>query len=236
MCLVHTGAVSNISDTFVKVLVIDQVTMSEGRFWLEEPCSIVANVTLLPSSSDTLGEQLNSLTRLTLVASGVLYAMKYKEWAVVLAISVAVIIVVWLMNRACKGKSEGFSVTPTYMSNDFEQTIVAPTYAEEWQIPPPAYEQYYDNPPEVEYVSDIKDPRSYPYGQYLTQYNLIPSDEEAMSYLSGGATIAREYANSSFLRHDLGFRENMTRLHKLKMARRFRNDRCNDTVSPYSSY
>jgi len=75
----------------------------------------------------------------------------------------------------------------------------------------------------------------YPYGQYLTRTNLLPSDEEATHMLNGGPRQAREYVNSNFARHTIAFRENMTRLYKKKLARRFRSNN-NDVFSPFQGY
>jgi hypothetical protein len=134
---------------------------------------------------------------------------------------------------------EHFSVVPTYVGTDFQQTIVAPTFAEEWQIPPPAYDLY----TQVPYPGASQDtfetplqPKSYPYAQYLTRTNLLPSDEYFTHLGCGGARTAREYINSTFLRHDLAYRENMTRLYKKRLNRRFRHNNSGDTVSPFSSY
>jgi len=212
------------------------------KFWLENPCQLFMNITLFPTQGMSLGGQLNALTRIALLAGAGMYFSGYKNWLVVSAISLATIVVLWLIGKSCKqknqdAKSEGFSVSPTYMSGDFQQTVVAPTYAEEWQIPPPGYDIMYDD--DVAYLvpphQKNQDPRSYPYGQYLTNFNMLPDDEENMNYLAGGATHAREYANSAFVRNDLQFREEMSRLQKLKLARRFRHN-CNDVVSPYQSY
>ncbi len=52
---------------------------------------------------------------------------------------------------------------------------------------------------------------------------------------TGGARNAREYYNSTFLKNDLAFRENMTRIYKKKLDRRFRHN-TQDTWSPFQSY
>ena len=113
-----------------------------------------------------------------------------------------------------------------------------PTYAEEWQIPPPAYDLYTNVPytgAEADTFEAPMRPQSYPYGQYLTNTNLMPGDEYYTRMGCGGARTAREYVNSTFLRHDLARRENMTRLYKKQLSRRFRNN-TNDTFSPFVSY
>lgn len=169
--------------------------------------------------------------------------MKYEHWLTFLILGVAIIIVINYSGYE-KSKSttedsiEDFTIVPTYVGTDFQQTIVAPTFAEEWQVPPPAYDIY----TQVPYPGDSADtfeqpmkPQSYPYGQYLTRTNLLPSDEYYTHLGCGGARTAREYVNSTFLRHDLARQENMTRIFKKKLNRRFRHN-TQDTFSPYHSY
>ena len=209
--------------------------VKDHKFWLEEPCSLFASVTLLPHASQTVGEQLNSVTRITIIIVAILYLMGYEKWLMVGSIAMASIVVFWLMSRACKKRSEGFSVTPTYLNPNYEQTVVAPTFAEEWQNPPPVYDVFAESVDDFEFIPPKTDPRSYPYGEYLTNMNMLPADEHDMNMLGGGATQAREYANSAFLRNDLSYRDNIMQIQKLKIARRFRHN-CNDVVSPYESY
>ena len=135
---------------------------------------------------------------------------------------------------------ENFSIVPTYAGTDFQQTVISPLFSEEWQNPPPAYDLYTNVPYPAN--SGSKDtfemplkPQSYPYGQYLTRTNLLPSDEYYSHLGCGGARSAREYQNSNFLRHDLARRENMSRIYKKSLDRRFRHS-CNDTFSPFTSY
>lgn len=134
---------------------------------------------------------------------------------------------------------EGFSVTPTYVGTDFQQTVVAPTYSEEWQIPPPAYDLYtnvpYTGAAEDRFEAPMR-PQSYPYGQYLTKTNLLPGDEYYTHMGCGGPRTAREYINSTFLRNDMARRENMARMYKKSLSRRFRQAGSGDTFSPFVSY
>lgn len=131
---------------------------------------------------------------------------------------------------------EGFSVTPTFVGDDFTQTVVPPTFAEEWQIPPPAYDLYTPNPASNAGFAQPLRPQSYPYGQYLTKTNLLPIDEEAVAMSGcGGARSAREYINGADMRNRLAHQENMQRLYKMSIARRFKHN-TNDTFSPFESF
>lgn len=220
--------------------------MQSEKFWTEDPCALFTEMTLLPSVKMSREEKLNSLTRLIILITIVMYAMGYKNWLIFVLVAVLAVI---LLNYCGKNKdkpssdedeeysntTEDFTITPTYSGMDLQQTIVAPTFAEEWQIPPPAYDLYESTAPPDIFEEPLK-PQSYPYGQYLTKTNLLPSDEYYIHMGCGGAREARSFANSSFLRNDIAFRDNMMKIHKKKLSRRFRHENQNDSFSPYHSY
>lgn len=130
---------------------------------------------------------------------------------------------------------ERFTVIPTNLT-PFKHTTVSPIFAEEWHIRPPAYDLYENRVPEREYIENkIDDPRNYPYAQYLTKTNLLPHDQKQVNLYCNGLGSARGYINSNFTQHDIAFRENMTRILKKKLQRRFRHE-CNDSFSPYRSF
>ncbi len=198
-------------------------------FWGKDPCALFSSLSIIPCPEMTKDEKLNSLTRLVLLVCLILYFLEYKNWITILIISLAVILLIYVTSK----NREGFTLTPTYTDTDFTQTAVAPLYAEEWQIPPPAYDLMQTNPlPSAPLFQEPALPQSYPYGQLLSGQNLLPSDGYMVDMLNGGTMQARSYANSSFLRSRLAFQDNMTRILKKKLARRFRSN-CNDTVSSY---
>ncbi len=212
------------------------------KFWVEDPCVLFTDMFFFPTTNMTKEEKLNALTRLILIITLVMYIMEYKHWLTFLILSILIVVLLEYAGKKSSEKFdkevEEFSIVPTYVGTDFQQTIVAPTFAEEWQIPPPAYDIY----TQVPYPGESRDtfemplrPQSYPYGQYLTRTNLLPSDEYYTHLGCGSPKTAREYANSAFLRHSLSFRENMMRIYKKRLNRRWRNN-CNDTWSPYHSY
>lgn len=227
------------------------MTSSKTSFWVEDPCILFSDMYLFPTKNMTKVEKLNALTRLAIVIAIIMYFMKYEHWFTFLALSILLIIILnysGSFEKFKKGEDETsdeentnieeFSIVPTYVGTDFQQTVIAPTFSEEWQIPPPAYDIYtsvpYSGESQDTFEMPLK-PQSYPYGQYMTRTNLLPSDEYYVHLGCGGARTAREYINSTFLRHDLANRENMMRIHKKKLNRRFRHN-CNDTFSPYHSY
>lgn len=214
-----------------------------SEFWVEDPCVLIKNIkNIFPTAEMTQNEKLNSLTRLSIIITIVMYVMGYRQWLVFLLLALLIIILLKYGGSKSSLKDspekEHFTIVPTYPGTDFQQTVVSPTFSEEWQIPPPAYDIY----TQVPYTGNSQDtfetplkPQSYPYGQYLTRTNLLPSDEYYTHLGCGGPIKAREYINSTFLRNDLAFRDNMMRVYKKSLDRRFRHN-CNDTYSPYYSY
>jgi hypothetical protein len=133
-------------------------------------------------------------------------------------------------------KVEGFSVTPG-ATQPFQSVTVAPTYASEWHEPPFEYTVIQDRVPDfdVPKLTELE-PSVYPYSQYVSNVNLLPYDDYVLRVEGDGTEqFARNFVNDATTRHDLAFREESTRIHKLKMARKFRQS-CSDTFSPLSSY
>lgn len=130
---------------------------------------------------------------------------------------------------------EHFSIVPTNFTN-FKHMTVSPLYAEEWHVRPPSYDIYTNVPVETDKkINNIEDPRDYPYGQYLCNTNILPSQDKHISLYCNGKACALGYINSNFAQHDIAYRENMTRILKLKMKRRFRHNTY-DTFSPFNSF
>lgn len=201
-------------------------------FWID-PCILFGSTDILPTPEMDSDEKLNTISRLSFIISIVLYIMLGPSQAVqFIVLALAIILVLYFASR---GKSkEGFSIAPTYTSDDFIQTTVAPVYAEEWHNPAEEYNIVVDTPVEDIFETPLN-PQMYPYGQYLTKTNLLPSDEFALSTGSGSLESAKEFANNAWQRNDMAYRENMMRITKKKMMRRRRHN-CRDTFSPFSSY
>ncbi len=212
----------------------------EIKFWVEDPAILLTDLVFFPTENMSKAQKLNALTRLALVISLGLYATENQYWSIFLTSSIILIIII-NYSKGCSepelAHTEGFSMVPTRIDDDFAQTIVAPTYAEEHQSPPPSYDLYENlELLQAPFEEPIR-PQAYPYGQYLTKTNLLPSDEYIVHNLpSGGSQSAREYVNSAFLRHDLAYKENLTRIYKKQLARRFRMNTYEDTLSPFSSF
>lgn len=207
------------------------------KFWVENPCILMTDIVFFPTATMTREQKFNALTRLAIAIAVTMFVLDYKHWSTFLLVSVLILVVIYYAEKG-KGDKEGFSIVPTRVGDDFHQTIVAPLFAEEVRVPPPSYEM--ETPvdfTDIPFEAPIR-PQSYPYGQYLTRTNLMPADEYLVHMgLTGGAKNAREFANSTFTKHTMAHRENMTRIHKKSLQRRFRHSQTeNDTWSPFSSY
>lgn len=231
---------------------------TNDKFWVEDPCILFRELAIFPAKDMTKPEKLNALTRLVIISAIVMYYMKYENWFPFLTLSILLIIVFNYSEGEEKFKKqlkedessednssenlvENFSIVPTMTSGDFHQTVIAPSFAEEWQINPSATDSHvgeiYTEQPQYQsgYDTPLRQ-KSYPYNQYLTRTNLLPSDEYTIHQQCGGARSAREFQNNAWTRHAIANRENMSRLHKKKLNARFRHSRCHDVISPYSSY
>lgn len=218
------------------------------KFWLEDPLVLARSIDFIPSEGMTRDEKLNALTRLVIGVSVFLYVSKYKYWSTFLLVSLAGIIGLKYSGRS---KTEGFSVPPTYDGINYQETVLAPAYAEEWQVPPVSYdlvdEVYQDVPDSYGPIRSLpgqkrsingysssadryvklgdlrrtKDPLEVdPYGQFLTRTNQLPGDEDYIRS-HGQLSTARDFANNAFLRHKNAYQEEMMRIQKKKIARRY---------------
>ena len=207
------------------------------QFWIKKPSNLIGDSCIFPTKKMSENQKLNAISRLFILMSLILL---FVDWRY--SIGFAVISMIVVLGLYHFSKKEGFTITPTYASTDLHQTTVPPLFAEEWQVKPPSYDIYssisqgelVDSPKTTSMLLAGKS--SYPYGQYLSPTNLLPSDERYLAENgNGGAKSAREYANSAFVRNEIAYRDNMTRILKKKLANRFRHN-SNDTFSPYHSF
>ena len=224
------------------------------KFWVEDPCILLTDIKFFPTQEMTKDEKLNALTRLSLVVGGGLYFAKYEYWFTFIILALLMILILKYatakegfavaspsvgstpVDAGSETSIENFTLVPTFPNPNMHQTTVSPLFSEEWQVYPPVYDLYTNTgAANVTYQEPLM-PQSYPYGQYLTTTNLLPNDEQGARLLNGGPRQAREYVNSAWTRNTLAHRDNMTRLYKLRLARRFRHNVTDDSFSPYSSY
>ena len=94
--------------------------------WFEDFCSLFSSWALLPTTKMSVGERVNSLSRLTLVATGVAWGMGYKKWKYILIVGVTAVVVIYVVSK----RKEGFTVpdtitsTPGYYDANFPTTVV----------------------------------------------------------------------------------------------------------------
>lgn len=227
-----------------------------SKFWTEDLCALFSTFQIFPSATESTPEKLNALTRLAILISLVLFVLGVDWWLYFLLVSVLVIIVIYYgsgpsrnhesdrdsgyLHSAGHGIREGFARVPRYEDPFYSTTTVAPVFSEEWSLQEPEFSLIENAPTYSDDFSDLgfeepENSSSYPYGQYLTRTNLMPSDEKVTHSLNGGQTQARSYANSAFLRHDLAHRENLTSSYKRTLARRFRHS-SGGVYTPYAKY
>lgn len=211
----------------------DQKKEKGDKFWVNDPSILITNLQLVPCEKMTRDEKFNALTRLVIIFTIFLYFMDVEYWLTFLLVAVLVIVLLKFTSKDVNN-AEHFTVTPTFASLDFQQTEVAPLFDSSYSIIPVNYDIVENIPPEIEYTTPLP-PQSYVYGQYVTPTNLLPNDEQACRMLNGGVRQARAYANSAFTRQSLAFRENMTRLYKKKLARRYKNQ-LGDAFSSFTSF
>lgn len=214
--------------------------MADTKFFLEDPSILITDMVIFPTANMTREQKLNALTRLAIIIGAGMFVMEYSGWQTFILSSVLMLIVIQYVSKARKSGEElkeNFTIVPTHMDDDFSSTVVAPTFAEEWRLIPPSYDQYTSVENLEPLFQEPLKPQSYPYGAYLTRTNLLPSDSYIVDMNpSGGSRSAREYVNSSFMKHRIANQENFTRIFKKKLNRRFRHNSANDTVSPFHSY
>lgn len=201
--------------------------MDQNKFWLEDPCVLVTDFNIIPNAKLTLNEKLNALSRLVLIISGGMYAMEYKYWSTFLLVGILIILVIKVLGDK---KIEGFSIPPTYVDGAEPVTTVPPLHAEEWQIPPPIYDEYTNTPDDCEMIPQT-DERPV-YGQYITSNRLFPYQTQVTH--NGTLNDAQLFMNDEFTRDTMQFRNDMTRNYVNKLNRYYRQG-CNDPISPWNS-
>ena len=215
-----------------------------GKFWAKDPCALFADWRIFPTTGMSQGEKLNAVTRLAIIIALILFLCDYAHWFTFLILAVLIILLISIMWDKDGDKDgmtgehdetkEGFTVTPTYMNLDLQQTSVTPLFSEEYQIYSPSYDVYDSIPAPVTFEEPMS-PQSYPYAQVLSDTNLLPSDDFYVKQMGGSVREAREFANDNWTRQSLAFRDNMTRIMKDRLARRFRSN-AQDVLSPFNSY
>lgn len=208
-----------------------------GDFWLKDWCQLFSSYDILPLKRMSVNEKLNSFTRLVLLTTLVLYIMDQKYWLYILIGGLAV---VFAIKCASEQKREGFSLNPTYAEGSTPMTTVPPLFAEEWQIPPPAYDTYSwegvispSSERACESQSQLKD-YSYPIvNEYITDSTLLPFEEETIK--NRPLKDVGMYMSDAYSRDQMDFRNDMTKIYNNKINREYKHG-CNQNITPFNSW
>jgi len=207
-------------------------------FWLKNPCILVEEMAIFPNDSMDVDQRLNALTRLCLLISLGMWFFGYKYWVYFFVGSLVMIIAIKIWEKNII--KEGFTIPPTYTDGSAPMTTVPPLFAEEWQIPPPAYDVYN--------MSDVNNPytlaatesqeclnqQPYPiFSQYLSDTTLLPHQEEEVK--NRPLVDAQMYMTDARTRDEIDYRNNISRLYTNRFNREYRHG-CFDQITPYSSW
>ena len=156
--------------------------------------------------------------------------MDYKYWFTFLALG---IITLMLFKILDSGKEkEGFTIPPTYIDGAEPLTTIPPIHAEEWQVPPPIYDEYTNAPSPEGKCYEYKEDRPI-FGQYISSNRLFPYQGNQLE--NKPLTDAQLFMNDEFTRDTLQFRNDMVRGFVNKVDRWYRHG-CYDQISPLNSY
>jgi len=89
---------------------------SDKKFWVENLGALFGSVQVVPHTNMTLEEQLNSISRLVLLAAIIMWLFNFKYTAQFLIVSLAFIIIIYYMQRRTmqKCKSENYEIKEYY--------------------------------------------------------------------------------------------------------------------------
>lgn len=209
------------------------------NFWLTDPCELIRNPSIIPTKEMDINETLNSIALLSLIGGFIMWLLDYEYWYFFIIGAFAITIIIKIITEK-KQYKEGFTIPPTYVDGASPMTTVPPMFAEEWQIPPPAYDVYN--------MSDANDPynelaynsqadlikRPYPiYSQYLSDTTVLPQEEEELK--NRPLRDAQFYMTDAITRDELTFRNDIIRPFVNRINREYKHG-CFDQITPYSSW
>lgn len=80
--------------------------MSNVKFWLEDPASILQSFKLIPSDKDTIEEKINAITRIVIIVFIILLIAKQKHATVFLVVSLIVICLAYYYQKSQKHQDQ----------------------------------------------------------------------------------------------------------------------------------
>ena len=69
------------------------------KCWLDDPSLLFKGQEIFPTNTMTEGERLNTVTRLVIVVTIIIYAYKCTLWWIFLCISLMLIVGIWIYNK-----------------------------------------------------------------------------------------------------------------------------------------
>lgn len=210
--------------------------VDKQKFWLDDPAILIKDFTLTMNKDNCsdMNLKLNILTRIIFIITIIMYAVEFEYWYFFLGISLLIIFGLKIVSCKSIEVKEHFSIPPTYIDGAEPMTTVAPLFAEEWQIPPPIYNEYTNSPlnpkcnENFDYIEDTP-----VFGQYIGPNNLFPYQRTDVASMT--LNDSKLFMNDSFTDDALKFRNDMSRNFINKMNRIYKNG-CYDQISPYDSY
>jgi len=211
------------------------------NFWLYEPCVLFTNFQI-PKKTSSINDKLNFATQIIIIITFVLLLLDNSYWFVIPIVGLILVLLTKYMsttkyttNSTTKSTTqdtkERFTIPPTYIDGAEPMTTIPPINAEEWQIPPPIYDEYTNTVMEGP-CGEYKEDRPV-IGQYISSSKLFPYQNSELNNLP--LADAQLFMNDEFTRDSLQFRNDMTRLFVNKLDRWYRHG-CYDSISPFNSY
>jgi hypothetical protein len=86
--------------------------MKPEKFWLDDPCILLNSFRLIPTKDMDLNSRLNAMMRLTLVGTGVAWAVGTPKWQLVLVAGVVIVIAIKLLSSRNRTMGQASSTCP----------------------------------------------------------------------------------------------------------------------------
>jgi len=79
--------------------IIKEKNISDGKtggdFWFEEPLVLFQTLDIIPNENMSDGERLNAMTRVIILISAIMFAIKFPAWWIFLTLGITVVIIMW---------------------------------------------------------------------------------------------------------------------------------------------
>jgi hypothetical protein len=79
-------------------------TNHNSQFWMEDPLALLKKQNLLPTSEMTDEDRLNTITRVIIIISAILFTFKFEGWWMFLALGIFVVMIIWFIIKGCQAQ------------------------------------------------------------------------------------------------------------------------------------